>query len=112
MLEQDLNEEVVYIWSFLGWYLLFDKYGNVICDVEELGLFEKFVIEYIKGIGKWLFWQMEYGNYLGNSGENVKCFVKFLGEFEYWIVQLLIYLQVYLCNVNRKCYVYLKDDEI
>lgn len=112
MLEQDLNEEVVYIRSFLGRYLSSDKYGNVTCDAEEPGPSEKFAIEYTKGTGKWLFRQMEHGNYLGNSGENVKCFAKSPGESEHWTVQLSIHPQVHLRNVNRKRYAHLKDDEI
>lgn len=112
MLEQDLNEEVVYIRSFLGRYLSSDKYGNVTCDADEPGPSEKFAIEYTKGAGKWLFRQIEHGNYLGNSGENVKCFAKSPGESEHWTVQLSIHPQVHLRNVNRKRYAHLKDDEI
>ncbi|XP_061181651.1 fascin-like [Saccostrea echinata] len=111
-LEQDLNEEVVYIRSFLGRYLSSDKYGNVTCEAEEPGPSEKFAIEYAKGTGKWLFRQKEHGNYLGNSGENVKCFAKSPGDCESWTVQLSIHPQVHLRNVNRKRYGHLKDDEL
>jgi fascin 1/2 len=112
MLEQDLNEEVVYIRSFLGRYLSSDKYGNVSCEAEEPGPSEKFAIEYTKGTGKWLFRQVAHGNYLGTTGDNLKCFAMSPGDNESWTVQMSIHPQVHLRNVNRKRYAHLKDDEI
>lgn len=117
-LEQDLNEEVVYIKSHLGKYLSADKYGNLTCDTDtDAEEFDptpaKFVIEYAKdGSGKWHFKNVQHGNYLGGTDTNLKCFAKTPTKSEEWTVQLSIHPQVHLRNVNRRRYAHLANDEI
>lgn len=114
-LEQDLNEEVVYIKSHLGKYLSADKYGNITCDAgeDEFDASAKFVIEYATdGSGKWHFRNVQHGNYLGGTDENLKCFAKTPTNAEQWTVQLSIHPQVHLQNVNRRRYAHLNNDEI
>uniref|UniRef100_A0A2C9JG25 Fascin n=1 Tax=Biomphalaria glabrata TaxID=6526 RepID=A0A2C9JG25_BIOGL len=113
ILEQDSQEEVVYIKSHTGRYLSADKYGNVSCEAEEKDQTEKFVVEYDKhGSGRWSFKNVAHGNYLSGNEDNFKCFAKTVTETELWVVQLSIHPQVNLRNVNRKRYAHLKDEEL
>lgn len=113
ILEQDPQEEVLYIRSHTGRYLSADKYGNVTCEAEERDQMEKFAVEYDKnGSGRWAFKNVAHGNYLGGNEENFKCFSKSVTDNELWVVQLSIHPQVNLRNVNRKRYAHLKDEQL
>lgn len=113
ILEQDPQEEAVYIRSHTGLYMTSDKNGNLMCDAEERGPSEKFAVEYDKsGSGKWAFKNVQHGLYLGGTEENFKCFSKNITEKELWVVQLSIHPQINMKNVNRKRYAHLKDDEL
>uniref|UniRef100_A0A0B6ZSM2 Fascin n=1 Tax=Arion vulgaris TaxID=1028688 RepID=A0A0B6ZSM2_9EUPU len=113
ILEQDAQEEVVYVKSHTGRYMAADKYGNVTCDSEERGQMEKFAIEYDKnGSGRWAFKNINHGNYLGGSDDNLKCFSKSVKDTELWQVQMAIHPQVNLLNINRRRYAHLINDEL
>ena len=115
ILEQDPNEDFVYIRSHTGRYMSADKYGNVTCETEagERTQAEKFSVEYDKnGSGRWAFRNVVHGNYLGGTDDNFKCFSKNVTPSELWIVQLSIHPQVNLRNVNRKRYAHLMNEEL
>lgn len=113
VLEQDPQDEVLYIKSHTGRYMSSDKYGNVTCEAEERDQTEKFTVEYDKnGSGRWAFKNVAHGNFLGGHEDNLKCFAKSVTESELWVVQLSIHPQVNLRNVNRKRYAQLKDEEL
>ena len=108
LLEQDAQEDFVYIRSHTGRYLSSDKYGNVTCDTEadERTPAEKFSVEYDKsGSGRWAFKNVAHGNYLGGSEDNFKCFSKNVGNGELWIVQLSIHPQVSLLQPLRDTHI-------
>lgn len=102
-LEQDLNEEAVYIRSHLGRYLASDKYGNISGDSEEPSHSEKFVIEYNEN-GQWAIRNLAHGFYVAGTDDNVVGHAKNLTPTEWWTLQLAIHPQVNLKNVNRKVY--------
>lgn len=108
-IEQDANEETVYIRSSLGRYMSSDKYGTVTVEAEERGADEQFSVEYSSN-GKWAFKHVKHGNYLSGNDDNVKCFDKTPSDKNWWSIQLYIHPQIHLRNVNRKRYAHLNNE--
>lgn len=110
-LEQDPNEEAVYLKSHLGCYISTDKCGKVTCEEDVKTTAEKFVVEYSKD-GRWAFRNVQFGSYLGGSDDNLLCSAKTPGQGEYWTLQLDIHPQVTLRNVNRRRFATMREDEL
>ncbi|KAL8616919.1 hypothetical protein ACOMHN_041838 [Nucella lapillus] len=112
-LVQDPVEEVVYIRSHLGRYVSADKYGNVICEVEEPELSEKFIVDYDKASsGRWAFKNKQHSTYLSGTEDSLTCIAMTFSDQELWTVQLSVHPQVHLRNVNRKRYAHVCDDQL
>jgi fascin 1/2 len=90
MIEQDQNDEFVYLISPLGNYLGTDKYGKVSCDKLSPEEDCKFYLE-ANCDGKWAFKSSLYGYYFGGTGDRLHCFSK---TPEWWTVHLAIHPQV------------------
>lgn len=110
-IEQEADQDFIYIRSSLGRYMSSDKYGNVTVETEaeEKGEAEKFKVEYSKD-GKWALKHVTYGNYLAGSDDHVKCFDKTCTDKNWWSIQLYVHPQIHLRNVNRKRYAHLNPD--
>lgn len=104
-LEQDEKEDVVYLISHLGRYLMGDKKGNVTCSAEKKEEETKFFIEYSKdNTGRWTFKNKVYGYYFGGTEDNLLCYEKSPGQTEWWHIHLATHPQANLRNANRKKY--------
>lgn len=108
-IEQDADQDFIYIKSGLGRYMTSDKYGNVTVEAEEKEEDAKFKVEYSLD-GRWAFKHVVHGNYLAGTEDNVKCFDKNRGDKNWWSIQLYVHPQIHLRNVNRKRYAHLNSD--
>ena len=99
-------EDVIYIRSHLGRYMIADKKGNITCDAEDKSSdFSKFKIEYrADGSGQWAFRNKGNEYYFGGSDDNLQCYEKAPRDEEWWTVRLDIHPHVNIRNVNRKLF--------
>ena len=107
-IEQQDNDETVYLISPLGNYLATDKYGKVTCEKTSPDNDCKFLLE-SSSEGKWAFKSVPYGYYFGGVGDRLHCFSK---TQEWWIVHLAIHPQINLKHAMRKRYARLEEDEM
>lgn len=104
-LEQDEKEDVVYLVSHLGRFLMGDKRGSVTCSAESKEEETKFIVEYSKdNTGRWAFKNKVHGYYFGGTEDNLLCYEKQAGQTEWWRIHLATHPQANLRNVNRKKY--------
>ncbi|KAA0705210.1 Fascin-2 Retinal fascin [Triplophysa tibetana] len=109
-LEQDQENQVVFLRSHLGRYLATDKDGKISCDREVPDPDCRFLIV-PQSDGRWALQSEPHLRYFGGSAEYLSCFAQIVGEIEQWTVHLALHPQASMLSVPRKRYVHLSIAE-
>lgn len=112
-LEQNQENQVVFLRSHLGRYLATDKDGKISCEAEVPDAECRFLIV-PQSDGRWALQSEPHLRYFGGSAEYLSCFSQTIGEIERWTVHLALHPQASMPSLARKRYVHLsiKDDKL
>lgn len=105
-LEQNQENQVVFLRSHLGRYLATDKDGKVSCETEVPDAACRFLVV-PQSDGRWALQSEPQLRYFGGSAEYLSCFAQTIGEAEQWTVHLALHPQASMLSVPRKRYAHL-----